>query len=384
MTNTLVIIGSGLAAYTLAKNWRKLDQESTLVIVTQAEGHFYSKPQLSIALTQKKTPDALILKSVERMRVELNADIITHTEVTAINRTTKTVFFNDTQQRYTQLVLAQGSMPLQLPCATALAGDIISINQLEDYRYFYDWLAHKKHIAIVGAGLVGCEFMNDIVNTGREVSMVSFDKTPLPLLIPAPCGENLQQQAQMQGVKWYLGQACENITKKEEQYQLHLASNTTIRVDGVLSAVGLKPHADLARRAGLAVGQGILVDSYCRSSDPDIYALGDCAEVNGRVLPYIAPLLVCARALAHTLCGEDSVVSYPVMPVVIKTSLCPIVVASSFGECEGRWHYEGSAPNLVALYYDDCQILRAYVLMGEATKSRAEYHKKLQDCHSAG
>jgi hypothetical protein len=114
-----------------------------------------------------------------------------------------------------------------------------------------------------------------------------------------------------------------------------------------LSAIGVRPRIALARAAGIAVGRGIVADRLLQTSAAGVYVLGDCAEVDGHVLYYVAPLMACARALAQTLAGNaDARSAYPAMPVTIKTPACPVVVAPAPAGTEGSWSISGSAPGL--------------------------------------
>jgi len=101
------------------------------------------------------------------------------------------------------------------------------------------------------------------------------------------------------GITWRFGTAVNAVDKTATGYALMLTDGTSLSADVVLSAVGLRPRIELARNAGLAVNRGIVVDAQLRSSDADIYALGDCAEIDGRVLPYVLPIMHAARALAR-------------------------------------------------------------------------------------
>ena len=111
-----------------------------------------------------------------------------------------------------------------------------------------------------------------------------------------------------------------------------LSDHRVLSVDAVLSSVGLRPRTGLAERAGIAVKRGIVVDRYLATNAPDVYALGDCAEVEGLVLPFVMPIMHAARALAKTLCGEPTRLTYPAMPIVVKTTAYPVVVAPPAAE----------------------------------------------------
>jgi rubredoxin-NAD+ reductase len=144
-----------------------------------------------------------------------------------------------------------------------------------------------------------------------------------------------------------------------------LSDGTEIQGDIVLSAIGLRPRIALAKEAGLTVNRGIVVDKTLATSQPDIYALGDCAEVEGLVLPYVLPLMAGARALAKTLSGQETALNYPAMPVQVKTPVCPVVVAPVFPHMQGTWQLEAQDGNNVKMMFKSAEgQLLGYALIG--------------------
>lgn len=374
--NPIIIIGSGLAGYTLAKEFRKQDHKTPLMIITAGEGQFYSKPQLSTALTQKKTHETLAMADAKAMAEQLKATIRTKTVVTKLDIENKYVYVGDEKIAYSKLVLALGADVIQPPVVGNAVQEIFAVNDLEGYAQFQKMLSGKKHIAILGAGLVGCEFANDLINAGHKVDVVSPAHYPVDRLLPEAIGWLLQQVLANSGVVWHLGQLVSAIDRNDKGYLLTL-SQQRLQVDIVLSAIGLRPHTDLAANAGIHINRGIMVNRHLQTSAQDVYALGDCAEVNGVVLLFVAPLLQCARALAKTLAGAATEVTYPAMPVVLKTPVCPIVVMPPPQDVVGDWRIEGHKPDLKALFYDEHNKLYGFALTGKAVQERAELLKEI-------
>jgi len=386
---SIVIVGSGLAAYTFAITWRRLiaasaDQEApALTLLTAAGGEFYPKPMLSTALTHQKMPADLVTNSAQAMADQLNATVRTDVQVTSIDANKQLVWLQDHQQpvSYTQLILACGAKPFPLLYTVEpsdAVSDIYRVNNLEDYRYFRDRLAGKQRLAIIGAGLVGCEFANDLVNAGFHVDVVAMGDQLLEGLLPAALAQAVQHQLAEKGVTWHLNQQVDLIKHLPTGgYRLQLSGGETIEADGVLSAIGLTPNIDLAKSAGLKIGRGIIVDRHLSTSDPAIYALGDCAEVNGMLMYFIAPLRQCAQALAKTLSGTKTAVSYPPMPVMVKTPSCPTVVSPPPPACKGSWQVQGEDHHLTALFHDNSGNLRGFALTGDRVKERAKWAKQL-------
>lgn len=377
MTDPIIIIGTGLAGYMVAKEFRKLDQTTPLLMLTQDDGYFYSKPLLSNSLTAKRTADAIPTASAEDMAVQLPAEIRTNVAINKIDPAQKCVFVGDEKLHYHTLVLAVGGQVIE----PALAGDavdqVLSVNDLQDYRRFRDRLQSAQHVTILGGGLVGCEFANDLANNGLSVEVISDDECPLSKLLPRQVGVALQHALANLGVHWHFSALATHVSHAEKGFTVTLNNAQKIQTDLVLSAVGIYPNVMLARQASLETNVGVCVDRTLQTSDPHIFALGDCAEVDGLVLQYVAPLLNCARALAKTLAGEKTQVNYPAMPVVLKTPANPTVGALPVREVAGEWQMEQTDDGMKCLYHDADGDLQGFVVTGKFVRERAALVKEL-------
>jgi rubredoxin-NAD+ reductase len=377
MLPPIIIVGTGLAGYQLAREFRRVDQAAPLMLITQDEGKFYSKPLLSTALTNKKTSENLAMATAEGMAKQLNATVRNHSKVTAIKPLDKTILIGDEEIPYSKLVLACGADVLKAPLEGNGVDDVMSVNHLYHYAVFQDLIKNKKNITILGAGLIGCEFANDLSNAGYEVHVIAPAKTPLDLLIPEAIGKLLQSALAANNIHWHLQTIATHVMKKENSYELKLSDGSTLATDFILSAIGLIPHIALAQTAGIKTQRGIAVNRYLETSVKEIYALGDCAEVEGHVLPYIAPLLNCARALAKTLAGENTAVDYPAMPVIVKTPAHPLAICPPPKGMSGEWKIDDSSQHVKALFYDLSDRLQGFVLTNDAVKERMELAKQL-------
>lgn len=377
MTAPIVIIGTGLAGYQLAREFRKINPDSPLTLITADDGHYYPKPQLSTALTQGKTSESLITATAEMMAKQLNATILTQTEITTIHPDNNTLIIHDQPLHYDKLVLACGAETIKAPLEGNAVSDVLSINHIYHYANFQTLIKHKKTIAILGAGLIGCEFANDLSNANYDVHIIAPAKTPLDLLVPEKIGLILQEALEQNGVQFHLKCVAHRVDKADHGYNLTLSDGKELKVDFVISAIGLKPNISLAKSSGIQIDRGILVNRYLETSVKNIYALGDCAEVEGHVLPYIAPILNCSRALSKTLCNARTAVEYPAMPVVVKTPSHPIVVCPPPQNMVGKWEIETHENNTRALFYNEQQQLFGFALTNEAIKERAILIKQL-------
>ena len=372
----IVIVGSGLAGYTVARELRKLDKDTPLVVVSRDDATFYSKPMLSNALAAGKAPSDLATSSARQMAEQLGARILAHTEIASINTAGRVLQAGEETLRYAKLVLALGADPISVPLAGDAAGEVLRVNDLADYARFRAAIAGRKRVVLMGAGLIGCEFANDLAAAGYGVDVVDPAPRPLGRLLPEAGGERMQRALEALGVRFHFGRTARAVERSAAQLAVELSDGTRLAADAVLSAIGLKPRTALASKAGLKVNRGIVVDRFLATSAPDVYALGDCAEVEGHVLPYVLPIMQSARSLAKTLTGPPAAVSYPAMPVVVKTPALPAVVCPPAGAA-GDWRIEADDAGIEARFQDPGGTLQGFALLGAATARKSALAKEL-------
>lgn len=368
--NPITIIGSGLAGYTLAREFRKLDKDTPLVIITADDGRFYSKPMLSNAFASGKTAEQLAMNSVEQMGAQVNATIFPNKHVSAMDTTQRTIVLDGETLQYSKLVLALGADPIHAELEGDAADQVVSVNDLQDYARFRQALTGAKNVAIIGTGLIGCEFANDLVTGGYHVEVIDPGTLPLRRLLPQAVSEAMRDSFSKMGVTWHFGKGVVAVNRAGQGYAIELSDSSKLNADVVLSAIGLRPRALLAQVAGIKVNRGIVTDRMLKTSAEDVYALGDCAEVEGLVLPFVMPIMHAARALAKTLSGQATQVVYPAMPVVIKTPACPVVVSPPPANTPCEWQITKTEEGVKALCQDATGKLAGFALSGKATAEK--------------
>ncbi len=367
----VVVVGSGLAGYTAAREFRKLDRQTPLVVVSRDAAGFYSKPMLSNAQAGRKTAATLVMKTAEKMGEELAATVHAHAELRQIDTTAQVVLLADGESiAYRDLVLALGADPIRLPLEGDSADGVLSVNDLDDYARFAERLEGVSRVAILGGGLIGCEFANDLLARGIAPTVVDLAAWPLSRLLPAFAGAWLRERLEAAGLRFRFEVAATRIDCSASGYTLGLNDGSRIEAGLVLSAIGLRPRTALAHDAGLAIRRGIVTDRMLATSAAHVHALGDCAEVEGLTLPYVMPIMQQARALAATLAGTPTAVIYPAMPVVVKTPACPTVVCPPPLDAVGEWSVQSDAQALVARFHGADGRLLGFALMGSATSQR--------------
>ena len=378
----IVIVGTGLSGYSLAKEIRKQDKDIPIVMVTADDGYSYSKPMLSTGFTKGKEADELAQASAEAMVEQLNLQLRTYTTVTGIDPDAHELVLGDERLGYSKLVLAWGADVIRL----SIAGDgherVFSINDLMDYRAFRKALKGKKRVAIMGAGLIGCEFANDLRNGDVDVDVIAPSDALMPGLLPPAAAAAVRNGLEGLGVRFHLETVVEHIANSGEGVRLTLANGEELDSDLVISAVGLRPRTELAAAAGLETQRGIVVNRALETSMPDVYALGDCAEVDGHVLLYVLPLMACARALAKTLVSERTEVKYGTMPVMVKTPCCPTAVCPPPANASGNWEVDADGQDVRALFKSESGEVLGFAVTGGYAMEKQALSKEVPPIHN--
>jgi rubredoxin-NAD+ reductase len=395
MSQSLIIVGAGLAGWTTAREFRKLDTTTPLILVTADSGDFYAKPSLSNAFAQGRLPAQLVSTPAAKMANTLNVTLLAHTRVEAIDTAARTLNVRSAaglqSLAYRDLVLATGAQAIRVPVQGDAADAVMSINSLDDFAVFHARLQAgaqtpgrpQRQVLIMGAGLIGCEFANDLAQAGVRVRVVDPGLRPLAALLPPEASAALQKALEALGVQFDFDCTVRAVDHAAGQLQVTLATGETVPADAVLSAVGLRADTALAQAAGLLVDRAIVVNTFLQTSAAHIYALGDCAQyasapsllsVHGSTLPYVMPIMSAARALAATLAGSPTALVFSLMPVSVKTPALPLVVAAAQAGLAGCWAGAGEG---IWHWLDDAGLPRGFVLAGAQTSQRMAQAKLL-------
>ncbi len=378
MNAGVLIVGSGMAGVSLARELRKLDANIGITLISADAGGFYSKPNLSNALAAGKSVEQLMMTQRDALAAQLKMQIHSDVQVTAIDAQSATVATSIGDFEYQHLVLALGARPIRLSLAGDGAEDVLSVNHLDHYAEFRRALGGKsdgkKRVAILGAGLIGCEFANDLRHGGFEVEVFDLAPQALGRLLPTHAAAFFQQRMENAGVKFHFNTGIAHVEKSAHHYRLTDNHGASHNADIVLSAIGLIPETALAKASGLPVNRGIVVNGHLQvnagKDQAPIYALGDCTEVGGLNLPFILPIMAQARAMAKTLAGTLTELHYAAMPIVVKTPACPTVVCPPPQGSNGVWQEEVGADGVRAFFVGADAKPLGFALLGSATTER--------------
>ncbi|WP_320150374.1 NADH:flavorubredoxin reductase NorW [uncultured Tolumonas sp.] len=360
----VVIVGSGYAGLQLARQFRRHAPATPLVIVCADDGADYPKPQLSHAISKRQSATDLIRKSAKEVALELKALLLTGQQVKAIDPERQVIQLAERELPYRDLVLAVGAEAWVPPIQGDAVDAIITLNSLQHYQQYQEQLANSQRVLIVGGGLIGSELANDFLLAGKQVTLCDPTDRLLCSLTPDFVSERLHSVLAQAGCKFAFNTMLASLDRRSDGLLATFSDGISIVVDSVECAAGLRPRTTLAKAAGLNINRGIVVDKQLATSAPHIYALGDCAEIDGRLLPYLQPITVSAQALAKTLAGEQTRVQWPVMPVNVKTSSYPVQLAGEVRSDDLIWQLDEDENGLTG------QAFRHDVLVGFVTSGQ--------------
>ncbi len=320
----IVVVGSGIAGVTFAEKYRTLSPDTEITLITQEHDGYYSRPLLSRGFTKTDIEQSIILKSFDKLR-ESNIDVIAGSEITGIDCKQKTVAIDGPCQEkfltYDKLILAQGSEAFVPPPFRPFEKLFFKLNSLADLkamRKFRQPFLNRNqhpHWAVVGGGLIGCEVASDLAAAGDKVTIYHMmDRLMERQLVPEDSA-GLLAVLQASGVEVLLNQAVQSFA--DEGGKLCVKTDVTAEYDAIVVATGFKPRTGLAQQAGLDVGRGIKVNAYLQTSDEDVFALGDAAELSeSKLYAYILPIRSQALWLANHLTGQEQT---PWAPALFST-----------------------------------------------------------------
>ncbi|WP_313668493.1 NADH:flavorubredoxin reductase NorW [Atlantibacter sp.] len=366
MSHGIVIIGSGFAARQLVKNLRKQDSQVAITVIAADSIDEYSKPDLSHVISLRQRADEMTRQSAGEFAEQYNVRLFPYTWIKEIDANARVVKSTDNQWSYDKLVLATGASAFIPPVAGREL--MLTLNSQLEYRACESQLFDARRVLIVGGGLIGSELAMDFTRAGKSVTLVDNAASILASLMPPEVSSRLQHRLTDMGVHLLLKSQLQSLEQTANGIRANFDRDRYVDVDAVISATGLRPETALARSAGVEVNRGIMVDSTLKSSNPDIYALGDCAEIDGQLLPFLQPIQISAMTLAKNLLGGNAPLKLPAMLVKVKTPELPLHLAGDTRRSDLNWQIITEAQGMVAKGVDAEGQLRAFVVSEDKMK----------------
>jgi nitrite reductase (NADH) large subunit len=365
----LVVVGNGMVGQRFVEAVRQRDTASRWQVTVLAEEPrpAYDRIRLS-AFFDGVGEQELAYPTPAGVDLRLGEPAV------AVDRTGRQVSTKDGSYRYDALVLATGSYPFVPPIEGAERPGCFTYRTLDDLIAIREYAAGKRTGAVIGGGLLGLEAANALRLLGLQTNIVEFAPRLMPLQVDEAGGAMLRRYVEDLGLRVHLGAATTVIRGVPDgsAQGLTLADGTWVPAEIVVIAAGVRPRDELARAAGLAVGArgGVVVDDACRTSDPDIFAIGECAEIGGRCYGLVAPGYAMAEVVADRLDGGTA--TFPGADTSTKLKLLGVDVASFGAALEtGALDvvYADPANRVYAklVLSDDARTLLGGVLVGDAS-----------------
>ncbi|EGT3621217.1 nitrite reductase large subunit [Morganella morganii] len=241
-----------------------------------------------------------------------NITVLTNERVITVNRQEKVLHTNTGRTvHYDKLVIATGSYPWVPPIKGSDTRDCFVYRTIEDLNAIEACARRSRKGVVIGGGLLGLEAAGALKNLGIETHVIEFSPVLMAEQLDALGGEQLKQKIERMGVRVHTGKNTTEITASdngESRKVLHFADGSSLETDFVVFSTGIRPRDRLARQCGLVVAErgGLVINDQCQTSDPDVYAIGECASWHGRTYGLVAPGYKMAQVAADHLLGQDN------------------------------------------------------------------------------
>ncbi|TAL22194.1 MAG: NAD(P)/FAD-dependent oxidoreductase [Frankiales bacterium] len=324
----VVVVGNGMAGARLVDELSRRDPGAQVTVFGAEDRPAYNRILLSDVLAGTRAHADITLAAAPSGVVQRLG-----TPVTGIDRGARVVLTADgSRTPYDSLVLATGSTALVPPVQGIAGPDGRLLEGVHVFRTLDDCTAilaaagRARRVAVVGGGLLGLEAARGLLTSGLEVHVVHGADHLMELQLDPAGGAVLRRAVEALGARVHLGSFASGVTGGRSVTGVRLADGRHVRADLVVLACGIRPQLDLARSAGLRVDRGIVVDDRLQTSDPSVFALGECAQHDGQVYGLVAPAWEQAAVLADVLSGRPA--SYTGSRLVTRLKAMDLDVAA--------------------------------------------------------
>ncbi len=333
----LVIIGNGMAPGRMLEKLFEADPEAYEITIFNAEPRVnYDRIMLSPVLSGEKSYEQIVIHG-DGWYVDHGITLYKGVKVTGIDRAAKTVAASNGEVvPYDKLVIATGSVPVIIPVPGHNLPGVLTYRDLDDVDAMILASKSRGPAVVIGGGLLGLEAAAGLAEQGMAVTVVHLMPTLMERQLDPAAGYLLKRNIEQRGIKVLTGANTKAITGSGKVEAVELEDGTLIPASLVVMAVGIRPNASLAKEAGLAVNRGIVVDDQMRTSDPSVFALGECVEHRGIAYGLVAPLYEMASVLGKTLAGQEAAYCGSVTATKLKVTGIDLYSAGDFAEAKDR------------------------------------------------
>jgi nitrite reductase (NADH) large subunit len=356
----LLVIGNGPAGMRAVEELLARAPDRYDITIFAAEPrHAYNRILLSAVLSGEKSADDIVTHP-QAWHEERGVALVAGDPVVAIDRASRSLTTaSGIAMDYEKLLLATGSKPVMLPVPGLTLPGVTAFRDMDDVETQIAAARAGRRAVVIGGGLLGLEAAWGLKQRGMAVTVVHLMPTLMERQLDATAAGLLQRDLAARGIGFLTGAETEEIIGDDKAKGVRLSDGREIAADFVVMAIGTRPNIDLARAAGLDVNRGVLVGDDMRTSDPSIYAVGECVEHNGRTFGLVAPLWEQAKVCAARLAGDDAA-AYQPPPLYTSLKITGVDVFSA-----GAIAAADDADDLVTLSDTASGVYRKLVLRGE-------------------
>jgi nitrite reductase (NADH) large subunit len=346
----LVVIGNGMAPGRALDRLFEAAPDAYDVTIFNAEPRVnYDRIMLSPVLSGEKSFEEIIIHG-DGWYVKHGVTLFKGARVTSIDRAARTVTAEFVPSSsglparqppvtvgFDRLIIATGSSPIIIPVPGHTLAGVLSYRDLDDVNAMLLAAKSRGKAVVIGGGLLGLEAAAGLKEQGMEVTVLHLMPTLMERQLDPAAGHLLERAIEARGIKVITRANTKAIRGKDRVESVELDDGRVLPADLLVMAVGIRPNAGLAKDAGIEVNRGIVVGGDMRTSDPDIFALGECAEAEGQVYGLVAPLYEMANVVAAQLCGDAVAIFKPTATATkLKVTGINLFSAGDFAEAKGR------------------------------------------------
>ncbi|TKA97744.1 NAD(P)/FAD-dependent oxidoreductase [Cereibacter changlensis] len=336
MTQNLVVIGAGMASGRLLEHLTEDAPGAFNITLFNAEPRGnYNRLMLSPVLSAEKTYAEIITHDTAWYAVR-GIDCRFGESVTRIDRQRKIVYSAEGGVPYDRLVIATGSAPFLIPVPGRDLPGVVTYRDLDDTNAMSAAAAKGGAAVVIGGGLLGLEAAAGLRILGMEVTVIHLMGHLMERQLDPAAGYLLQKELERRGIRIHCKGATKAILGTDRVEAVVLEDGTTYPADLVCMAVGIRPETRVAIDAGLEVGRGVVVSDAMSTSDPSIFALGECVEHEGQLFGLVAPLYDQAKVLAQSLLDRPAAFTPVETATKLKVTGCDLYSAGDFADKPGR------------------------------------------------
>ena len=378
----LVVVGNGMAGVACIEQILKRQHDFEITIFGDETHANYNRILLSMVLAGEKSADDIILNDADWYR-DNGIRAILGVRIDSIDRVQRAVIDAGGEETpFDKLILATGSTAFMPPIPGLDKSNVHVFRTLDDTHALMNKARKGCKAVVIGGGLLGLEAARGLQLRGCDVSVVHLMDTLMERQLDAAGGSYLQRKIESLGIRVMLPRQTQAVLGNGRVTGLRFATGEEIEADLVVVAAGIKPNVELGKKAGLEVRRGIVVNDFLETSDPDIYAVGECTEHRGETFGLVAPLMDQGKVLAAAITGHRADAFYGATPAAkLKIMGVEIFSAGSIDESERgieTVRYEDPALGIYKKVFVKENRLRGVILVGDTSDER-RYTQWLRD-----